>query len=124
MSTAYATVSDVEAGFRTLTSDEKTKCEALLTEAAVVIDAYHTEASEDAKKVVSCRIVRRVIGDGNDMVSYPMGASQGSMSALGYTQTWAIGSGSSGEIYLNRTDKHLLGVGNRIGSYSPVEELT
>jgi hypothetical protein len=46
------------------------------------------------------------------------------MSALGYAQSWTIGSGGgSGEIYVSKMDKKLLGVGNAIGSYSPVQEL-
>ena len=53
----------------------------------------------------------------------PMGATQGSMSALGYSQSWTIGSGSAGELYLGKLEKKLLGCGNSIGSYSPVEAL-
>jgi hypothetical protein len=52
-----------------------------------------------------------------------MGATQGSMSGLGYAQSWTISNGASGEIYLSKTDKQLLGHGNKIGSYSPVQEL-
>jgi hypothetical protein len=32
--------------------------------------------------------------------------------------------GSTGELYLGRLDKTLLGVGNKIGSWSPVQELS
>ena len=54
----------------------------------------------------------------------PMGATQGSMSGLGYSESWTIGSGgSAGEVYLSRLDKQVLGAGNKIGSYSPVQEL-
>lgn len=31
--------------------------------------------------------------------------------------------GSAGELYLSKLEKKLLGVGNRIGSHSPVEDL-
>lgn len=118
---AYATYQDVEAGFRTLTSDEISVCNALLDEAAIIIDAYNVNASADAKKVVSCHMVRRVIGTGTDTA--PMGATQGSMSALGYSQSWTLSSGSTGELYISKVDKKLLGVSNHIGSYSPIEEL-
>lgn len=118
---AYATVEEVEAGFRTLTSDEKSVCSQLLDEAAVIIDAYNEDAGESVKDVVSCRMVRRALGDG--MASVPMGASQGSVSALGYSQSWTMTNGSSGELYLGKIEKKLLGVGDRIGSYSPVESL-
>lgn len=119
--TTYATVQDVAAGFRPLTASEQTIANQLLIEAAIIIDAYNSLASADAKKVVSCRMVRRSIGSSGDV---PIGASQGSMSALGYSQSWTMGAtGSTGELYLNRMDKKLLGAGNAIGSYSPIQEL-
>lgn len=119
--TAYATVQDVAAGFRPLTASEQTIASQLLIEAAIIIDAYNSLASADAKNVVSCRMVRRSIGSSGDV---PIGASQGSMSALGYSQSWTMGAtGSTGELYLNRMDKKLLGAGNAIGSYSPIQEL-
>jgi hypothetical protein len=121
---SYATVEDVEAGFRTLSEDEKPKCSALLDEAALIIDSYNKDAQEDAKKVVSCRMVRRQLYDGDaGGVTYPMGATQGTASALGYSQSWTMGGGSSGELYLSKLEKKLLGVGDKIGSRSPLEGL-
>lgn len=119
---AYATVNDIQARLtRTLSSSEQSVCLNLLNDAAILIDSYKESAGADQKKVVSCRMVLRVIGDGSD--AFPMGASQGSMSGLGYTQSWTMGSGgASGELYLSKTDKAILGGGNFIGSYSPVEE--
>lgn len=120
---AYATVSDVQQRMtRTMSTAEQTVCATLLDDAATMIDAFRPTATTDAKKVVSCRMVIRSIG--NDSVDVPYGATQGSMSGLGYSQSWTIGSGGSvGEIYLSKTDKNLLGGGNAIGSYSPVMEL-
>ena len=88
----YADAAAVAAGFRTLTDEEQARADALLEEAAVLIDAVAADAKEDAKWVVSCRMVRRVLGDGTggDMPLYPMGASQGSATALGYTQSWTM----------------------------------
>ena len=121
---AYATVTDVQARMiRTLDADERAICTNLLDDAAVLIDAYHTTAQADAKKVVSCRMVIRALGDGGDS-GFPLGATQGSMSGLGYSQSWTISSGGSiGELYLGKADKTLLGIGNRIGSHSPVEDI-
>lgn len=121
---AYAEVSDIQARMtRTMTADEAVVCESLLEDAAIIIDAYNEDASSDAKNVVSIKMVSRAISDGSSGV--PMGATQGSMSALGYSQSWTIGSnGSSGELYLSKLEKKLLGVGNKIGSYSPIEEMT
>ena len=120
---AYATVSDVQARMtRTMTSDEQTLCGTLLDDAAVIIDTYNVEASADAKKVVSCRMVIRAMGAGSDDV--PPGATQGSQSALGYSQSWTIGSGgAAGELYIGKLERKLLGCGELIGSYSPTQEL-
>lgn len=125
---AYAEVTDVEAGFRTLSEEEKTLCAHLLEEAATVIDAYNEDADEERKQLVSCRMVRRQLdagpGAAQNAVTFPMGASQGSASALGYSQTWTMSGGSVGELYLSKLEKKLLGVGDKIGARSPVEDLT
>lgn len=121
---AYATISDVQGRMtRTLTTEEEAICGNLLDDVAVLIDAYNEDADADAKKIVSCRVVIRALGDGVDS-GIPVGASQGSMSALGYSQSWTIGTGGSvGELYLSKTEKTMLGAGNKIGSYSPIQEL-
>ena len=121
---AYATVQDVQDRMtRTMGSDEQAVCQKLLEDAAVIIDVYNVNAPADAKKVVSCRMVIRALGDGESS-GVPMGASQGSMSGLGYSQSWTIGTGGSvGELYLGKLERKLLGSGDKIGSYSPVQEL-
>ena len=121
---SYATVADVQARMtRDLSTDEQAVCTVLLEDAAVMIDAAAPNAGADAKKVVSCRMVIRALGDGSAS-GVPMGATQGSMSGLGYSQSWTIGSGGgSGELYIGKSDRQLLGTGNAIGSYSPIQEL-
>ena len=121
---AYATVSDVQARMtRTMSQAEQTMCSTLLDDAAVIIDSYNADATAAAKKIVSCNMVIRKLGDGEDS-GIPIGATQGSQSGLGYSQSWTMsGGGSTGEMYLAKIDKKLLGVGNQIGSYSPVQEL-
>ena len=121
---SYAIVADVQARMtRDLSTDEQAVCTVLLEDAAVMIDATAPNASADAKKVVSCRMVIRALGDGSDS-GVPMGATQGSMSGLGYSQSWTIGAGGgAGELYLGKSDRQLLGAGNAIGSYSPTQEL-
>ena len=105
---AYATTADVQARMtRTLSADELSVCAALLDDAAVV----------------SCRMVIRAIGDGGAS-GIPAGATQGQMSALGYSQSFTFGSGGgAAELYLSRQDRQILGRGNAIGSHSPVEDL-
>ena len=119
---AYATWNDVQARMnRTLSESEQSICTVLLDDAAVMIDTYNVNASADAKKVVSCRMVSRALS--NDSIDVPIGATQGSMSGLGYTQSWTMSNGASGELYLSKTDKTLLGLGNKIGSHSPLQDL-
>ena len=120
---AYATVADVQARMtRTMSSAEQTMCATLLDDAAVIIDTFNASATADAKKVVSCRMVIRQLGDG-ESDGIPIGATQGSMAGLGYSQSWTVSGGSMGEMYLSKLDKELLGCGNKIGSYSPIQEL-
>ena len=121
---AYATVAEVQARMlRTLSTDEQAVASTLLDDASILIDAMHSTATDETKGVVSCRMVVRALGDGQD-AGVPLGATQGSVSALGYAQSWTIGSGGSfGDLYVSKTDKQMLGVSNSIGSYSPTQEL-
>lgn len=116
----YADIEKVEKGFRVLSQDENDKCDALLEESSIMIDAYNKDASIEAKELVACRMVRRALGSAD--MDMPMGATQGTMSALGYSQSWTIGAGgSNGELYISKVEKKLLGCGDRIGSHSVLE---
>lgn len=121
---AYATYSDVQTRLGvTFSSQEQGICTSLLGRAALMIDSYKVSenASADAKKEVSINMVARVMN--SSTADVPIGATQGSMSGLGYSQSWTISNGATGELYFDKNDKRLLGVGNAIGSYSPIEEL-
>lgn len=115
----YATIQDVEKRL-TIPEDQEQTCQALLEDAAVIIDSYNAKASLDAKRVVSIRMVTRALDAGD----IPTGATQGSISALGYSQSWTVGTGTVGELYIGKTEKKLLGVGDKIGARSPLEERT
>lgn len=115
----YATTQMVAAGFRELTADEEDRCAALLEEAGVLIDATGTTAKDKIKALVSCRMVRRALGDSDTTI--PLGATQGTISAGGYSQSWTVGaSGTTGELYFGRLEKKLLGIGNAIGAGNPL----
>lgn len=120
----YATVEEVERGFRKFDNEEKVACEGMLEEAAVIIDAIVKRCDlKEAKKAVSCRMVRRAIGNGEQGIEVPLGATQGNIAALGYSQAWTYGNGTAGELYISKLEKQMLGIGkgDRIGVYSPVE---
>ncbi len=123
---AYATTEDVISGFREMTESEKGKCPFLLDEAGAIIKAYckNTDTIDgDVLKLVSCRMVRRVLGDGESTTGFPVGSTQGSMSALGYSQSFTISNGSVGELYLSKIEKKMLGIGDHIGMHSPLEDI-
>lgn len=120
---AYATIEDVQARMtRTLTDDEERVCASLLDDAGILIDAYNEDASTDSKKVVSCRMVVRALGDGE--IGIPVGATQGSQAGLGYSESWTIANGSVGQLYLEKVEKKMLGVGDQIGASNPLAILT
>lgn len=119
---AYATYEDVQDRMtRTMSEDEQSICTNLLEDAAVTIDWFNSAASVDIKKLVSIRMVMRAMGDGDSSV--PVGATQGSMSGLGYSQSWTLAGGSNGELYLSKLEKQMLGKGDSIGSHSPLEDM-
>ena len=120
---AYATVADVQARMtETMTTDQQNICSNLLDDAAIIIDAFNVSASTDSKKLVSIRMVQRAMTTIPDV---PMGSTQGSMSAMGYSQSWTMGGNSSvGELYLSKLEKQLLGLGNKIGCTSVLEYMT
>jgi hypothetical protein len=111
---AYATVQDVQDRMsEPMTTAQQNICSNLLNDAGIIIDSFNANAAADAKKIVSIRMVQRSMSIDPDI---PVGATQGSMSAMGYAQSWTMGTNTSvGELYLNRTEKKLLGYGNKIG---------
>lgn len=116
----YADKTDIEDRIgRKLEETEDKMCLSLLEEAAAIVDGINPNASTDSKKLVSVRMVSRAIGYSPDGV--PMGATQGTMAALGYSQSWTMGGGSAGELYISKLEKRMLGRKGRIGFASPLE---
>ena len=118
---AYATVADVKSRTtRSFTPEEENVIATLLDDAEVLIDRCNKSAPDEAKIAVSCRMVIRAMGDGSGY-GVPVGATQGSMTAGSYTQSWTMGTGVSGELYLGKADKVMLGASNKIGASNPLE---
>lgn len=120
---AYATYEDIEKRYRELSPEEQERCTALLDDVATMIDELAAESvGNEVKTLVSCNMVIRALGSGD--MNVPVGATQATQTGLGYTSSYTFGSGQSGELYFSKTDKKLLKIGNRIGSRSPIEDLT
>lgn len=121
----YASITEVQTRLkRTLTEAEIQAGTAYLEDAAIIIDGIAPNAMPARKNLVSIRMVMRALGDGSDS-GFPMGATQGSMSGLGYSQSWTMGTGgANAEVYISSLEKRLLGVSNAIGSHSPLEDMT
>lgn len=116
----YVTVDDFRGFYRGFTEVDENTLSDMLREASTIVYATGTKADEDVITAVVCRMVKRAL---NVTDGVPIGSTQGSMSALGYTQSWTLDSnGSAGEIYLSKLEKKMLGLGNRVGSYSPLED--
>lgn len=120
----YATVQDVQDRMlKPMTESQQSVCAKLLEGAARIIDKFNVNATADNKNEVSIRMVQRAI-ESSSLSDIPIGSTQGSIAAMGYSQSWTMGTNASvGQLYLDRTDKNLLGGGSKIGSYSPLEEL-
>lgn len=117
----YATIEDLNRRRKSpIAEAEVEMCEALLEDAGVIIDAYNEEAAPEAKLLVACNMVIRALGTREDS-QLPLGTTQGTMSALGYSQTFTIG-GGTGELYLTRLEKRLLGSSGKVGFASPWRE--
>lgn len=124
MATTYATVADVQARMlKEMTEAQQSVCGKLLEGAARIIDGFNVNATADNKNEVSIRMVQRAI-ESSSLSDIPIGSTQGSIAAMGYSQSWTMGTNASvGQLYLDKTEKNLLGGGSRIGSHSPLEEL-
>lgn len=117
---AYATVDDLEARWRPLSTAEQDRAEVLLDDAAVYLSALVTvddsdQEQADVLKVVSCSMVQRVMSSDVDT----FGVSQASMTAGSYTQSMTFAN-PSGDFYLTAMEKRLLGIASsKLGTIRP-----
>lgn len=108
---AYATVSDIESRWRALSQDEKSRASVLIDDASamltalVVINEGDTEQAQLLKQVCCSMVIRAMSATEADT----FGASQMSMTAGPYTQSWNYAN-PSGDMYLTRLEKRLLGI--------------
>lgn len=118
---AFATVSDIASRWRTLDSDEQALATTLLDDAAAMLSARVLVDISDSQqldllKIVSCNMVIRAMS-ATQADNY--GASQMSMTAGSYTQSWTYAN-PSGDMYLTKQEKIMLGIGaGYIGTIRP-----
>lgn len=107
---AYATVEDVEARWRTLSTEENARAAVLIEDAAVRIDAECPPADPiddlEARKIVSCEMVKRALAAGDSGI----GVTSVQMGAGPYQETKQF-SNPTGDLYLTKGDKRLLKCG-------------
>lgn len=118
---AFAEVSDIESRWRELSTDEQSRASVLIDDASAMLTALvdvDTDDDEQAQllKQVCCSMVIRAM---SATEADAFGASQMSMTAGPYTQSWNYAN-PSGDMYLTRLEKRLLGItSGYIGSIRP-----
>ena len=117
----YATTADIEARWRTLSADERTRAEVLIQDASAMLDNLVDVDSLDAERyqlltTVTCNMVIRAMS-ATSLDTF--GVSQTSVTAGPYTQSYSYAN-PSGDMYLTKFEKRLLGVSTSyIGSIAP-----
>ena len=106
---AYATLEELEARRGVLDPDDREKAAALLEDAAVILDALvvidGTEEQETLLNLVSCNMVIRALSTTPDAY----GVSSLSTTAGVYSESLQY-SNPSGDMYLTKLEKRLLGI--------------
>lgn len=119
---AFADVSDLESRWRELSTDEEARANVLLDDASAMLSALVEVDSSDAGqaellKIVCCDMVIRAM---SATAADTFGVSQTSMTAGPYSQSFSY-SNPSGDMYLTRLEKRLLGITTSyIGTIRPM----
>lgn len=115
--TAFATVSDLEARWRTLTADEKDTASTLLGDASTRLRLLYPDLQErveaddtlaEGARIVTCAVVKRAM---QSPVDAPPLTSQ--QTAAGPFQQTLSFANPTGDLYLTKADKLLLGYGSQ-----------
>lgn len=120
----YAEVTDLESRWRTLTPDESARAAVLLADAAVRIDAScppsdpPTDQELNARMIVSCEMVKRAMASSAGGVS-GVGVTSIQQGAGPYQETVQF-SNPTGDLYLSKSDRKLLGCGAQVAFTVPM----
>lgn len=122
---AYATVADLEDRWRTLTSDEQSRAEVLLGDAAVRLDVLcppsvpPTAAELAARMIVSCEMVKRAMATPGGVAGIGVTSVQAGAGPFQEAQQF---SNPTGDLYVTKADRALLGCGNQVAYTFPMVE--
>lgn len=113
---AFATVEDLEARWRPLSTAERNTAETLLGDAAVRIASeaplsdplLPTEHELETRKIVSCNMVKRAMSVADDMLGVTSHSD-----GTGPFQSQRTFANPMGELYLTKADRKLLGAGGQ-----------
>lgn len=110
--TAYAEVADLEARWRTLSSDEKSRAKVLLGDARVRLDVEcppstpPTDAELAVREIVSCEMVKRAMINSDSAAG--VGSTQTTagpfLQSFNYTNP-------TGDLYVTKAERRMLGCG-------------
>lgn len=118
---AYATIDDLEARYGEVAYELRDRAQALLDDAATMLNAWvevdiSDQQQRERLKIVSCAMVNRAL---QAAASDVYGVSNASYTMGPFTQS-ATFSNPSGDLYLTKGEKSLLGIsGTRISSIRP-----
>ena len=107
----YATTADIEARWRTMSADERNRAEVLIEDASAMLSKLVNVDESDTEQAsllctVCCNMVIRAMA-ATAMDTF--GVSQASITAGPYSQSYSF-SNPSGDMYLTKFEKRLLGV--------------
>lgn len=114
---AYADVSDIETRMQRTFNESETACAQDLIDgaSAVLTKLVKIDGTAEQSKLLNFVCVNMVTRAISAMGFDVLGASQASMTAGAYTQSFSFGT-PSGDLYLTKLEKRLLGIGGYIGS--------
>lgn len=111
MEPPFATVTDLEQRWHTLTDEESEQAQTLLDDASLTITAlqpHWRQLDAGLLRMVTCNIVKRAMTTGSD--GMPAGVTQYNQTTGSFTDGYTFAN-PTGDLYLTATEKKLLGVG-------------
>lgn len=120
----YATVDDLEARWRTLSAEERDRATVLLGDAGVRLDALcppsdpPTDGEVAARLIVSCEMVKRAMASTTAGLA-GVGVTSIQQGAGPYQETLQFAN-PTGDLYLTKADRRLLGCGSQAAFTVPM----